>query len=95
MLMKAFLYIIAFLWLGLFTYIGIDNYTSTPDIIERDTEFVATALTPKVDFVEEFRDSQGRLPTLEEFNSSLKFDLMNMKHISGWQDMYQVKYETK
>ena len=72
MLLKAVLYIISLLWFGLLTYVGIDNYSYAPDIIERDREFIAKALTPKVEFVEAFRSNQDRLPTLEEFNSSLE-----------------------
>jgi hypothetical protein len=51
---------------------GVDLFRSAPDIIERNRIFVANKLKPLVNFVEEFRKSHGRLPSLEEFNSLLK-----------------------
>jgi hypothetical protein len=84
MLLKSTLYIVSLIWLGFLSYIEIDIYKETPNIIERNKAFVAEALVPKVKFVEKFKETNGRLPTIQEFNSLLhihpnEYETFNIK----------------
>ena len=71
MILKTIFYAIAVFWFGVFTYIGIEIFKQTPEIIERNKIFLHDTIMPLVDYVENFKKTNGRLPTLIEFNSSL------------------------
>lgn len=67
--MRTGLKILTFLWMVFWFALGILLFLVTPKQIEKDRGFIKTILEPPVDFVKQFRKSNGRLPTYREYYS--------------------------
>lgn len=55
------------LWLVFFVIIGILNLLETPEQMKRDKSFIDTQVKPSIEFIENFRKQNFRLPTKTEY----------------------------
>jgi hypothetical protein len=65
--MRTFLKILTFLWIASWLYIGTAMFLETPGQIERDKQFIEKEIKPSVDFINNFKVTNNRLPTNREY----------------------------
>ena len=65
--MRPYLKILTLLWLALWLYIGVIRFLDTPKYIERDKKFIENNIKPSVNFVKNFKKTNGRLPNNREY----------------------------
>jgi hypothetical protein len=65
--MKIFLLILTTIWTSFWIYAGVGIFKDTPYQIEKDKEFIEKQINPCIDFVENFKIENNRLPNYREF----------------------------
>jgi len=65
--MKTLKQILPFVWLILCLGIGIRIFMDTPGQIEKEKSVIENELKPSVDFISNFKNTNKRLPTSDEF----------------------------
>jgi len=66
-LIRKPLFIIAAIWACFFSIMAIDFLVQTPDQMEKDKRFISQYLQPRIDFVQNFSDAAGRVPSQNEY----------------------------
>jgi len=65
--MRIFLNAIIFIWATVWIIIGVGVFLETPGQIERDDFFFNKEIKPSIDFVEDFKSTNERLPNYREY----------------------------
>lgn len=65
--MRFFLKAIMFIWATVWISVGIGVFFDTPEQIERDDSYFEKEIKPSIDFVENFKLTNKRLPNYREY----------------------------